>query len=55
MYGAGAVLGYTPQEVNEMSVWQYMAAIEGYEAAHSPDDGSLSKGEIDELWDWLQV
>lgn len=38
-----------------MSVWQYLAALDGYIKANSSDDSkSLSKREQDELWDWLQ-
>jgi hypothetical protein len=38
-----------------MSVWQYLAAIDGYVAAHDPDaDKRLTDKEEDELWDWIQ-
>ena len=38
-----------------MSVWQYMAALDGYSRAHDPDcEDKLSPVEQDELWDWLQ-
>lgn len=37
-----------------MSMWQFMAAVDGYVKANTPDDGSLSESEIDELWEWLQ-
>lgn len=37
-----------------MSMWKYMAALEGWNKAHNPDaDNSLSSGEVDELWEWL--
>ncbi|SOC93552.1 hypothetical protein SAMN05216358_3731 [Rhizobium sp. AN5] len=48
------MIGFTPQQVNEMSVWQFMAAVDGYVEANTPDDGSLTTKEIDELWDWVQ-
>lgn len=39
-----------------MSMWQFMAAVDGYIRANSTDDGkSLSKSEVDDLWKWLQV
>jgi len=39
-----------------MSVWQYVAAIEGYIAANSPDDDKgLTRKEEDELAEWLGV
>jgi hypothetical protein len=46
-------MGFTPQQVNEMSVWQFMAAVDGYVEANTVDDGSLTTKEMDELWDWL--
>ncbi|MNL52494.1 hypothetical protein D3C87_1756780 [compost metagenome] len=48
------MIGFTPQQVNEMTVWQFMAAVDGYVEANTPDDGSLTTQEIDELWDWVQ-
>lgn len=39
LYGAAAVMGFTPRQVNELSPWQWAAAAEGYAEAHrSPDD-----------------
>jgi len=39
-----------------MSVWEYMAALEGYAKAHNPDPngGGLSETEKDELWELVQ-
>ena len=48
-------MGYTPQEIDEMSVWQYMSAVDGYIRANSPDDGRLSAKEKDDLADWLGI
>lgn len=54
IYGVGAVIGWTPQQVNEQSLWQFLAATEGYREAHNPDgDKELSVSEADELWDWI--
>ncbi len=54
IYGNGAVLGFSPQQVNEMSMWQFMAALDGYVTAHSADDGkSLTKDEEDDLWEMI--
>ncbi len=47
-------MGFTPQQVNEMSVWQFMAAVDGYVKANSADDGKLDGKEIDDIWEWLQ-
>ncbi|MBB3944704.1 hypothetical protein GGQ73_000629 [Rhizobium skierniewicense] len=49
------MIGFTPQQVNEMSVWQFMAMVDGYVEANSPDDGSLTAKEVDELWDFVQA
>lgn len=48
-------MGYTPQEIDEMSVWQYMSVVEGYIKANSTDDGRLSAKEKDDLADWLGI
>ncbi|MBA8838176.1 hypothetical protein [Ochrobactrum sp. RH2CCR150] len=36
-----------------MSMWQFMAAVDGYVKANSTDDGGLSQKEKDELWEWV--
>jgi len=46
-------MGFTPQQINDMSMWQYLAAVDGYVKANSSDDGALSDKERDELWDWI--
>lgn len=49
-------MGFTPQQVGAMSVWQYMAALEGYIAANThEDERGLSKKEEDELAAWLGI
>ncbi len=48
-------MGFTPQQINDMSIWQYASALEGYIAANSTEDAGLSDKETDELWDWLQA
>lgn len=56
IYGTGAAVGFTPQDVRQMSIWQYQSAIDGYVAANYPEeDGKLSTREQDEIWDWLQA
>lgn len=37
-----------------MSMWQYMAAVEGYIAANNPDENRMSGKEVDDMWDWLK-
>ena len=48
-------MGFSPVEVDRMSVFQFMAALDGYAQAHSPeDDKSLSGDEADDVWAWMQ-
>jgi hypothetical protein len=54
IYGNGAAMGFSPQQVRAMSLFQYFSALDGWMAANSPEDeGALSEKEKDELWDWL--
>lgn len=46
-------MGFSPVEVDKMSMWQLLVTIEGWAEAHRPADG-LSKQEADDLWTWLQ-
>lgn len=56
IYGGGAVLGYTPQDVRKMSIWQYMAAVDGYIKANSSgEENGLTESEKDQLADWLGI
>lgn len=49
-------MGFTPHDVGKMSVWQYMAALEGYIASNSSEDSNrLSAKEEDELALWLGI
>jgi hypothetical protein len=45
-------MGFTPQQVNDMSVWQFNAVAIGF--AQQYEASGLSASEKDELWDWLQ-
>jgi len=42
-------MGFTPQQVGEMSVWQFMAAVAGYAKANGADG---SERPSDEFLDW---
>lgn len=53
LYGSAAVMGFTPQDVNKMSVFEFMSAALGYEKAHS-NDNELSQEEADDVWNWMQ-
>ena len=47
-------MSLSPQEVMGLSVFEYMAALDGFaEANDSEADKKLSEGEKDTLWDWL--
>lgn len=46
-------MGFTPQEVGKMSMWQYMAAVDGYVRAQGGEE-KMSNAEADDLWNWLQ-
>lgn len=49
-------MGFSPLEVDRMSVFQFMSALDGFQKAHSPDeDKALSGDEADDIWDWLQA
>lgn len=54
LYGNGAIMGFTPQEVNAMTIWQFVAAWEGYAKHHSGADEKMSDKESAELFEWLQ-
>lgn len=48
-------MGFSPQQVRAMSMFQYFAALDGFVKANSPDDDrALSDKEKDELWEWLE-
>lgn len=37
-----------------MSMWRFMAALDGWSQAHNPDgDNGLSAQEADDLWEWV--
>jgi hypothetical protein len=56
VYGNGAVMGFSPQEVRAMSMFQYFSALDGFIKANTADDErTLSDKEKDELWDWLEA
>ena len=46
-------MGFTPREVNEMSMWQFLAAFDGYVKAQGGEE-KMSNAEADELFQWLQ-
>lgn len=56
IYGAGAVMGFSPQQVDQMTLWQFFAAIDGYVKANGGgQDTKLSETEKDDIWEWMQA
>lgn len=46
---------FTPQQMRAMSLFDYLASLDGFSAVNNPEaDGKLTEGEKDELWEWLQ-
>lgn len=51
-------MGFTPQEIDGMSMWQYLAALEGWVKSNTSEDGenkTISTKQADEIWDWMQT
>jgi hypothetical protein len=48
-------MGFSPQQVGAMSLWQFLAARAGYILANSTEDAprDLTPAEFDRLGDWL--
>lgn len=51
---AGAAMGFSPQQVREMSVHDFAAAAHAFAEANSPSGARMSAREADEVWDWMQ-
>ena len=51
-------MGFPPAEVRQMSIWQFMAAADGWAKFHSPKDenngGGLTEAEKDELFEFVK-
>ena len=49
-------MGFTPQQVNAMSLWQWFAALNGYIEANTPKDGGskLTESEAEDIWNWIE-
>jgi hypothetical protein len=53
IYGVGASMNYTPQDVNKMSMWQFLAALDGYVKAQGGEE-KMSNAEVEDMWKWMQ-
>jgi hypothetical protein len=51
-------MGFTPQQVDQMSIWQFASALEGWLKANTTDEDGGKAGmgdqQANEIWDWLQ-
>lgn len=45
-------MNMSAQQVNQMSMWQFFAMVDGMTG---DDEKGLSIVEADELWDWLKA
>lgn len=49
-------MGLSPQEVLGLSVFDYLAALDGFIEANDPEsEKRLSEQEKDALWDWISA
>lgn len=60
IYGTGAAIGCTPEQVDRMSMWQFIAAVEGWIKANTSEDeksegGMMAQKDADEIWEWMQT
>jgi hypothetical protein len=55
IYGLGAAMGWTVQDVKASSVWVFWTAVQGFVDANSPKQGNkLSEDEKDRIWERMQ-
>jgi len=49
-------MGFTPQQVNKMSMWQYYSVLYAYIEQNTPKGKEqLTEAELGELSDWLDA
>ena len=49
-------MGLTPQEVLGLSIFEYLAVLDGFIDANDPNGHKkLSETERDDLWEWLEA
>lgn len=53
-YGFGAVAGFTPQEMNDMSLHQMNSVFDGYTNHHQAASGAMTEKTKDELFEMVQ-
>lgn len=48
-------MGFSPQQINQMSIWEFNALVDGWMKANDSSGGTtLSESEKDEIWEWMQ-
>lgn len=47
-------MGWTVADVKASSMWEFMAAVEGYVKANSADEAKMSDNEAHDLFEWLK-
>lgn len=49
-------MGFSPQQVDQMSMWQFYAALNGHIELNTPKSKEkLSEDELDDLADWIEM
>ncbi|MEZ2132465.1 MULTISPECIES: hypothetical protein [unclassified Sinorhizobium] len=46
-------MGFTPADVKAMSMWEFLASVDGYVRAQGGEE-KMSNAEAEDLWQWLQ-
>lgn len=48
-------MGFSPRQVDAMSVWEFQAAVDGYLRANGAEsNGGLTDADEEELWQMIQ-
>lgn len=49
-------MGFSPQQINQMSIWEFNALVDGWMKANDSSGGgtTLSESEKDDIWEWMQ-
>lgn len=53
LYAAGVAMGFSPNDIDRMSMWQFSAACAGFAQMHQSGGPRLTEAEKAELVEWL--
>lgn len=54
LYAAGVAMGFSPDQVKAMSLWEFAAVTNGFARQHSQDSGPrLTEDEKADLVEWI--